>query len=133
MERAQAGIKHAFDEDSHQVIGAAIEVHRQLGPGFREEVYERALQIELAKRRIRFNSQCEIIVYYEGVKVGEHVLDLIVRERIVVELKAVATLAEVHRDQLLGYLRAANLELGLLLNFGESPLGIKRLVNTYRG
>lgn len=130
---AEAGIKHAFDDDSYRVIGAAIEVHQQLGPGFREEVYEKALQIELAKRGIRFSSQYAVNVYYDGVKVGEHVLDLVVEDRLVVELKAASAFAEVHRYQLLAYLRAANLELGVLLNFGEAPLGIRRIINTYRG
>jgi len=111
------------------VIGAAIEAHKRLGPGFREDVHERALYIELEKRGISFVRQFEVDVFYDGLKVGEHVLDLVVEGRLVVELKAVSALAEVHRDQVVGYLRAANLELGLLLNFGESPLGIRRLVN----
>jgi GxxExxY protein len=121
-----------FDELSQQVIGAAIEVQRKLGPGFREDVYERALMLELRKRSIPFRAQVVISVRYDGTEVGSHTLDLLVAEMLVVELKAISALAEVHRAQTLAYCRAANVPVGLLLNFGELPLGIRRIVNNYR-
>jgi GxxExxY protein len=104
-----------------------------LGPGFREEVYENALCLELEQRSIRYERQVEFPVHYLGRLVGDHQLDLVIQRTLVVELKAVFKLAEVHQAQLLAYLRAADLRVGLLLNFGEVPLGIKRIVNRYQG
>ncbi len=126
------GERYGFEPASQQTIGAALEVMRQLGPGFREAVYQEALCIELRKRGIRYERQVEIPVYYEGVQVGTHVLDLVVEGTVVVELKAISVLTEVHRAQLVAYLRASNLRVGLLLNFGELPLGIRRVVNRHQ-
>ncbi len=124
---------YQFEPLSQQVIGAALAVHKQLDPGFREEVYENALCMELDKRGLRYDRQVDISVHYDGALVGTHTLDLLVERSLVVELKAVFTLAEVHYAQLTAYLRAADARVGLLLNFGQLPLGIKRLVNTHRG
>ena len=128
---AEPGGSYNFEPLSQQILNAAIEVHKRLGPGFREEVYENALCIELQKRGLRYARQVSIPVYYEAVQVGDHTLDLVVDGSIVIELKAVSCLLEVHRAQLMAYLRAANVRVGLLLNFGELPLGIKRVVNRY--
>src|SRR5207237_7199321 len=122
---------YQFEPLSERVIGAALEVHRQLGPGFREEVYENALRLEFDTRGIQYLSQCEIPVHYQGVLVGEHKLDFLVESALVVELKSVSLLLDVHFAQLPAYLRAADVRVGLLLNFGEHPLKIKRLVNKY--
>jgi GxxExxY protein len=130
---AEPAGSYEFESLSSRVIGAAIEVHKQLGPGFKEEVYETALCHELSKRGIRFAYQVTIPVHYDGVLVGTHVLDLLVEDSLVVELKFVATLLDVHYAQLQGYLRAAGVHVGLLLNFGDHPLTIKRLVNKYDG
>jgi len=111
------------------VIAAATEVHRRLGPGFMESVYEEALKMELAKRGIAFESQRRIEVLYDGKAVGVHVLDLMVEGKIIVELKAVEVLQRVHYAQLRSYLRAAGLKVGLLPNFNSSMLAIKRIVN----
>jgi GxxExxY protein len=124
--------KGEFDMLSRRVIGAAIEVHRRLGPGFGEELYERALCIELEKRGIRCDRQVVIPVYYDGIEIGRHRLDLIVEGQLIIELKAVSAIADVHSAQLLGYLRATNLQVGLVLNFGDMPLGVKRIVNQYK-
>jgi GxxExxY protein len=128
-----AGVSYNFDPLSHRVIGAALEVHRRLGPGFREELYENALHIELEKQGLPFDNHVVITVCYDGQAVGDHQLDLVVEGTVVVELKAVSCLLDVHRAQLLAYLRAANLRVGLLLNFGQLPLGIHRVVNGYQG
>ena len=106
-------------------------MHKQLGPGFREQLYETALCIEMDKRGIPYAQQVEVPVYYEGVLVGAHTLDLLVGGSIVVELKSVTALADVHYAQLQAYLQAANVGVGLLLNFGDYPLCIKRLVNRH--
>jgi GxxExxY protein len=130
---AEPGGDYRFEPLSAKVIGAAISVHKELGPGFREEVYENALCLELDRRGLSFSRQVVISVHYNGVLVGDHQLDIVVEDLLVLELKAVSELSEVHQAQLLAYLRAADLRVGLLLNFGELPLGIKRLVNQYRG
>lgn len=113
----------AFD-----VIGAAMEVHRVLGPGFPEQVYQAALERELSLQRIPYVAQQHIQVCYKDVIVANYYLDLVVDNKIDVELKAVSQLAPVHQSQVLSYLRASKLRLGLLLNFGESRLVFKRIV-----
>ncbi|MEP6863442.1 MAG: GxxExxY protein [Deltaproteobacteria bacterium] len=117
---------------SHRVIGAAIEVHRALGPGHFESVYERALRIELELRGIPFRAQPAIGVAYKGVSVGEFVPDLIVDKRLIVELKATESISEVHLGQALAYLRIADLRLALVVNFHARLLkggGIRRVAN----
>jgi GxxExxY protein len=117
-----------FDDLSSEVIAAAIQVHRQLGPGFLEGVYEQAPRIELGKRGIPFECQKEILVSYEGQVVGRHVLDLLVGNSLVVELKAVARFEPVHLAQCKSYLRAVGSNVGLLLNFGDTTLDVRRVV-----
>jgi GxxExxY protein len=121
-----------FDALSHSVIGAAIEVHRVLGPGFLESVYEEALCIELKQRNISFVQQQVITVAYKGHPIGEGRLDVLVDNRLIIELKAVETLLPIHSAQLLSYLKATGYPIGLLINFNVPVLrqGIKRLVLT---
>jgi GxxExxY protein len=118
------------DAIAHQLIGAAIAVHRELGPGFLESVYERALAIELVRREIPFSQQSVQRIFYRGEIVGEHRLDLIVDGRLLVELKAVEAISNQHLAQMLSYLQATKLELGLVLNFHAHVLreGIRRVV-----
>ncbi len=118
-----------FDDLSNKVIAAAIEVHKQLGPGFLESVYEQALKVALAKRGIRFEPQKQVEVRFDGVLVGTHILDLMVEDRLVVELKAVKELEDIHYAQLRSYLRATGAKVGLLMNFNSPTLTVKRLVN----
>ncbi len=117
---------------AHEVIGAAIEVHRVLGPGLLESVYEEALCIELTERRIPFVRQKRIDLIYKGHTIGAGRLDILVDDTVVVELKAVEALTDVHLAQVLSYLRTAGYRLGLLLNFNTAVLkkGIKRVVLT---
>jgi GxxExxY protein len=121
-----------LDELAYAVIGAAIEVHRLLGPGFLESVYEEALCVELTLRGIRFARQLPIGVQYKGQKVGEARLDLVVDDSLVVELKAVEGVAPIHVAQILSYLKATRLRLGLLISFNVTTLrrGIKRVIYT---
>lgn len=119
-----------IDRLAHAVIGAAIEVHRVLGPGYLESVYEEALGIELGDRGIPFERQLAFAVNYKGRPVGTGRVDLLVGGTLVVELKAADALHPIHRAQVLSYLRATNLPLGLLMNFKAPTLrdGLERIV-----
>lgn len=112
------------------VIGAAIEVHRTLGPGFLEAVYERAMSVELGARAVPFRRQVAVSVAYKGVAIAEQHIDLFVADGLVVELKAVADLAPIHGAQVRSYMKAAGCKLGLLINFNVPALrrGIRRIV-----
>ncbi len=114
----------------HTVIGAAIEVHRALGPGYLESVYEEALCVELALREIPFGRQVEVGVQYKGRAVGSGIMDILIGGGLIVELKAVETLAPIHLAQVLSYLKATKHPVGLLINFNVIVLreGIKRVV-----
>ena len=118
------------EEIAHQIIGAAIEVHRLLGPGFLESVYEKALLYELQLRGLKVERQKDILVPYKDIQIEGQRLDLLVGGRVIVELKAVEAIAPIHQAQLLSYLKATKLRLGLLINFNVPVLkdGIKRLV-----
>jgi GxxExxY protein len=120
-----------FNEITHHVIGAAIEVHRHLGPGLLESTYLPCLQFELTSRRLRFTTQQRIPIVYKGFEAGTYRVDLFVEDLIVVELKAVERLLSVHDAQLLTYLRLLNAPAGLLINFNVARLmdGVKRLLN----
>ncbi|HPV07155.1 MAG TPA: GxxExxY protein [Aggregatilineales bacterium] len=115
-------------ELTYAVIGAAMEVHRVLGPGFPEQVYQEALECELTLRHIPFESQRLVRVVYKGRSVADYYLDLVVDGKVVVELKAVGELASVHQSQVISYLKASGLRVGLLLNFGEQRLRYKRVI-----
>jgi GxxExxY protein len=111
-----------------KVIACGIEVHRTLGPGFLESIYEQALRKEFQRNRIQFRFQEETSVSYKGEQVGTHRFDFLVEEKILVELKAVKALEDVHFSQVRSYLKAWNLEHGLLFNFSVHPLTIKRVI-----
>lgn len=121
-----------IDRLAYSVIGAAIEVHSLLGPGYLESVYEEALAVELKLRGIAFERQVSVAVKYKGQDVGTARLDLLIGRQLVVELKAVDALAPIHEAQVISYLKALNLPLGLLINFNVPLLksGIKRIVLT---
>jgi GxxExxY protein len=127
-----------LDALARETIGAAIEVHRALGPGFLESVYEEALCLELTHRNISFGRQVPIPICYRSRPVGTSQLDLMVGGQLVVELKAVPQILPIHVAQVISYLKAARKPLGLLLNFHVPVLqaGIKRVVlskETHRG
>jgi GxxExxY protein len=121
------------DRLAREVIGAAIEVHRALGPGFSESIYESALCLELTSRNIPYVRQPAVAVDYKGTVVGEGRLDLWVGRALVVELKAIESVAPWHSAQVLAYLRATRCKLGLLINFNVPTLkqGISRIINPY--
>jgi len=119
-----------FEALTEQIIGAAIEVHRRLGPGFIESIYENALVIELRKRGITVENQVEIVINYDGIEVGRHRIDLFVDNTIVVELKAIKNLEDIHFAIARSYLKAANKKHGLILNFAKVTLEMKRVMAT---
>ncbi len=119
---------HEFEPLSGKIIEIAIHVHRVLGPGFLESVYENAMKVALTKARLQYESQKEIHVFYEGCEVGLHRLDLLVEDQLIVELKAVKAFEDIHFAQLKSYLKATGHHVGLLLNFNAPTLAIKRVV-----
>ena len=121
--------KEVSDALTYEVIGAAQKVHRTLGPGFTESTYQAALEKELTIRGIPFEAQQDFQVFYEGQLCSAYRPDLVIDNRIVLELKAVAALAKEHRCQTLSYLRASNLPVALLINFGSASLEVRRLLN----
>ncbi len=120
--------EYPHQELTEKIIGAAFEVHRELGPGFLEKVFETALARELTSRGIAVRTQSEIGVSYKGQSVGVYYADLLVDGSVICEIKAVETLASAHQAQLLHYLKATGIKVGLLLNFGAKRLAIKRRV-----
>ena len=117
------------DDLTYRIIGAAMAVHSALGPGFLEKVYENALCLEMGKRGIHYQQQKRYRVKYDGVDVGEMIVDLVVEDQVIVELKAVRDLASVTEAQVIGYLKAAGLKRGLVISFNVKRLhsGIKRI------
>jgi GxxExxY protein len=126
--RKEAALRHDFEPLSAQIIEAAIHVHKELGPGYLESIYENAVRVALQKRGIPFESQIKAKVLYDGEEVGLHRLDLVVNGVIVVELKAIKALEDVHFAQVRSYLKATGLRVGLLMNFNAPTLVIKRIV-----
>ena len=113
-----------------RIIGCAIEVHKTLGNGFQEVIYQRALEIEFTRNGILFNREFEMPVIYKNEQIGTRRVDFLVESIISVEIKAIIKLENVHYAQAINYLEAYNLEIGLLLNFGSESLEMKRLLNS---
>ncbi|MBS3921107.1 MAG: GxxExxY protein [Deltaproteobacteria bacterium] len=113
---------------SYQIMGAIFEVHKELGPGFLEAVYEKALLLELTSRGIKVDMEKVFDLTYKGKKIGNHRLDLIIEDKIVVELKTVERFAPHHTAQLLSYLKASGYRLGILVNFSKAKVEYRRVV-----
>jgi GxxExxY protein len=113
-----------------QIIGAAMEVHRTLGPGFVESIYHRALLHELGLRRLFCETEVHVEVSYKNQLIGQHRLDLVVENTVIVELKAVSAIVDTHIAQTLSYLKATNIEVALIVNFGLPSLTWKRLIKS---
>jgi GxxExxY protein len=111
-----------YEELTEKIIGAAIEVHKRLGPGFMESVYENAIVLELRKEGLKVEQQREVTIEYNGIEVGRHRLDLMVADTIVVELKAVKNIEDIHFAIVKSYLKASGKEHRLLLNFSKTAL-----------
>src|SRR5688500_19928072 len=120
---------YKYREITEKIIGSAMKVHAALGNGFQEVIYQRALEIELEKANLRFVRELNMPVYYKGRQIGERRVDFFVEEKIMVELKAIIQLENVHLAQAKNYLEAYNMQVGLLINFGSISLQFKRLGN----
>ena len=120
--------KIIYKDLSYKVVGLAMQVHTELGYGFLEKVYENALMILLNENGIKAEQQVPIKVYFHGQIVGEYVADILVENSIILELKAQEKIADAHKAQTLNYLKATNLKLALLLNFGKYKLECERLI-----
>jgi len=118
-----------YQEITQKIIGAAMEVHSRLGSGFQEVIYQRALEIEFTGMKIPFEREKEMAIIYRGEQIGTRRVDFFVENKIMVELKAVALLDNVHLAQAMNYLEAYNMEIGLLINFGGKSLEFKRVHN----
>jgi len=121
--------KYPESELTGKIIGCAMEVHKTLGNGFQELIYQRALAIEMASQGLLFSREHEMDIYYKGEKVGTRRVDFFVEGKIMVELKAIIQLEDVHLAQAINYLEAYNLPVGLLINFGNRSLQFKRVMN----
>jgi len=123
--------KEELNKLSERIIGLAFDVHNKLGPGFIEKIYEKALAYELGAHKINFENQALIKVEYGDIELGAQRIDFIVENKIIVELKSVSEISEIHMAQLISYLKTADKRLGLILNFATKRLEIKRLVNKF--
>ncbi len=121
--------KYKYSELTSKIIGCAMTVHKMLGNGFQEVIYQRALAIEMNLNGINYNREFEMPIFYREEQIGTRRVDFLVEGIISVELKAITKLEDVHFAQAINYLEAYNLEIGLLINFGESSLNFKRLTN----
>ena len=128
MSKPYVKANYPLSEITARIIAAAQEVHRELGPGFEEVIYQRALARELPRHNLEFSREVWLDVYYKGEKVGRKRVDFIIDE-VLVEIKAKSELAAVDFVQTLSYLKASGYKIGLLLNLGGAKLGIKRLAN----
>jgi GxxExxY protein len=121
--------KYKYSEETSRIIACALEVHKILGNGFQEVIYQRALTIEMQLQAIDHTREKEMEIYYKGEKIGTRRVDFLVDDKISVEIKAVIQLEDVHLAQAINYLEAYNLEVGLLINFGAKSLEFKRVMN----
>jgi GxxExxY protein len=119
-------------ELTSKIIGCAMEVHKLLGNGFQEVIYQRALDIEMKSQRLSFNREYEMEIFYKDQSVGTRRVDFFVEGKVMVELKAIVQLEDVHLAQAINYLEAYNINLGLLINFGSKSLQFKRVMKPKR-
>ena len=122
--------EYKHSELTGKIIGCAMKVHRAIGLGFPEIIYQRSLLIELRKSGMFCETEVEKEVFYEGIKVGSRRLDLIIDKLVIVELKAITEIEPICHNQILNYLKVFNIEGGLLLNFGNTSLQYKRFINS---
>ncbi|MHA1938957.1 MAG: GxxExxY protein [Candidatus Thorarchaeota archaeon] len=120
--------KKLYEDLTEAIIGVAIEVHKTLGPGFKESLYENAMSYELEKNEISFVRQRRVDIPYKDIIAGQQRLDLVIEDKIIVELKAVSNLEDVHLAQILSYLKTTRKKVGLLINFSKPKIEVKRAV-----
>ncbi|MBC8484518.1 MAG: GxxExxY protein [Ignavibacteria bacterium] len=120
--------EYKYSDITEKIIGCSMRIHSFLGNGFPEVIYQRCLKIEFEKSALKFEREIEMPIYYDGISVGKRRVDFLVEDKILVELKAISELNDNHYSQILNYLKAYNLEIGLLINFGEKSLKFKRSI-----
>jgi GxxExxY protein len=125
-------IANLYSDITAKIIGSAMEVHKHLGNGFQELLYQRALAIEMRNQGLQFNREKNMIVYYKGEEVGTRRVDFFVEKKVMVELKAIIQLENVHLAQAINYLEAYKMDVGLLINFGAQSLQFKRVLKPFR-
>lgn len=118
-----------YEETTRKIIGCAMKVHSTLGNGFQEVIYQRALAIEMGRQSLLFQREMEMAIYYEGIDIGTRRVDFFVEDNIMVELKALIKLEDVHLAQAMNYCQAYSLPIGLLINFGAKSMEFKRVYN----
>ena len=121
---------YKYSDITGKIIGAAMKVHSTLGNGFQEVIYQRALAIEMAKAALSYQRELEMPIFYDDRQIGTRRVDFMVEDKVMVELKAISQLEDVHLAQAINYLEAYHLEIGLLINFGAKSLEWKRVINS---
>ena len=121
--------QYKYSDITEKIIGCTMQVHSALGNGFQEVIYQRALEIEMKLQGLSFHREYEMEIYYKGYKVGKRRADFFVENAVMVEIKALSQLEDVHLAQAINYLEAYNMEVGLLINFGQRSLEFKRVQN----
>ena len=121
--------KYIHSDITAEILNVAFEAHRIIGSGFVESIYLRSMIIEFGLRSIEADSEIELPIYYKSIRVGSRRADLLIKKKVIVELKAVTELNDIHLAQAINYLEAFNLEVGLLINFGNKSLQYKRVIN----
>jgi len=121
-------ISDEINDLTYRIIGACMEVHRELGPGFPEDYYQKALEMELASQRIDFEPQVPLLIAYKGAQIGLCYLDFLVEQKVIVEIKSVRLLDDIHRAQVMKYLTASDYKVALLINFGAASLQQERIL-----
>lgn len=124
-----ARTKLIYPELSYKIVGILMKVHSKLGPGYQEKHYQKAIELELEKEKIKFIREKPYQLYYDKQKIGIYYFDFIIEDKIVLEIKAVEKMHSLFTKQLLSYLKSTGLKLGILVNFGQDKLYCKRLVN----
>ena len=122
--------EYKYSDLTEKIIGCCMKVHNTLGNGFQEVIYQRALAIEFDKINVQFERELEMPIFYDDKNIGTRRVDFLIDEKVLLELKAVTTLENVHLAQALNYIEAFKLEIGLLINFGNTKLEFKRLIKT---
>ena len=123
-------MKYLLEEETFNIRGCLLNVHKELGCGFLEKVYQEALEMELNAAHIPYTREKALKIFYHGIQMKqEYIADFVCYDKIIVKLKAVSELTDVHRAQVFNYLKATNIDLGLLVNFGETSLKVERLFN----
>lgn len=120
--------RYLYSDITDKVIGAASKVHKELGPGLVEKLYQRALKIELSKKGVNAEREKRINMRYNGVNIGFDKVDFDAENKVLVEIKAVSELSEIHRAQMISYLKSSGRRVGLLINFGRIRLELKRII-----